>query len=74
MHAGLGYACPISNIQNLMGSSLLEQADALLYPPYECTYGGYYGLVIVTPPRPQTFHHSHDNLKYPYRIASIFYM
>ena len=40
------------------------------------TYGGYYGLVIVTPrppPRPQTFHRSHDNIKNPYRIA-IFYM
>ena len=35
----------------------------LLYPPYECTYGGYYGLVVVTPPRPQTFHRSHDNLQ-----------
>ena len=41
--------------------------------------GGYYGLVVVTlclpprpPPRPQTFHRSHDNLKNPYRIASIF--
>ena len=47
-------------------------------PQYECTYGGYYGLVVVTPrpppPRPQTFHRSHDNLKNPYRIASIFYM
>ena len=52
-----------------------------LYPPYECTYmyGGYYGLVVFTPrlpppPRPQTFHRSHDNLKNPYRIASIFDM
>ena len=44
-----------------------------LYPPYECTYGGYYGLVVVTP-HPQTFHRSHDNLKNPYQIASIFYM
>ena len=35
-------------------------------------HGGYYGLVVVTP-HPQTFH-SHDNLKNPYRIASIFYM
>ena len=26
------------------------------------------------PPRPQTLHHSHDNLKNPYRIGSIFYM
>ena len=33
---------------------------------YECTYGGYYGLVVVTPPCPQTFHCSHDNLKNPY--------
>ena len=47
--------------------------NQLLYPPYECTYGGYYGLVVVTP-RPQTFHRSHDNLKNPYRIASIVYM
>ena len=38
----------------------------LLYPPYECSYGGYYGLFIVTP-CPQTFHRSHDNLKNPYR-------
>ena len=29
-HGGLGCACPISNIQNAMASSLLEQADALL--------------------------------------------
>ena len=29
-HAGLGYVCLISNIQNVMASSLLEQADALL--------------------------------------------
>ena len=49
----------------------------LLYPPYKCTYRGYYGLVVVTPrppPCPQTFHRSHDTLKNPYRIASIFYM
>ena len=45
-------------------------------PRTTCTYGGYYGLVVVTPrpPRPQTLHRSHDNLKNPYRIASIFYM
>ena len=49
--------------------------------PVRSTYGGYYGLVVVTPPRPprprprpQTLHCSHDNLKNPYRIASIFYM
>ena len=29
---------------------------------------------IRPPPRPQTLHRSHDNLKNPYRIASIFYM
>ena len=43
--------------------------------PVRSTYGGYYGLVVVTPPpRPQTFHRSHNNVKNPYRIASIFYM
>ena len=48
--------------------------------PVRSTYGGYYGLVVVTPrprpprPRPQTLHRSHDNLKNPYRIASIFYV
>ena len=33
---------------------------------------GYYGLVVVTP-RPQTLHRSHNNLKNPCLIASIFY-
>ena len=54
----------------------------VIVSPVRSTYGGYYGLVIVTPPRPpprprprpQTLHRSHDNLKNPYRIASIFYM
>ena len=51
----------------------------LIVSPVRSTYGGYYGLVVVTPPRPrpprpQTLHRSHDNLKNPYRIASIFYM
>ena len=41
--------------------------------PVRSTYGGYYGLVVITP-RPQTLHRSHDNLKNPYRIASIFYI
>ena len=27
---------------------------------------------IVTPPRPQTLHRSHDKLKNPYRIACMF--
>ena len=45
----------------------------IIVSPVRSTYGGYYGLVVVTP-RPQTLHRSHDNLKNPYRIASIFYM
>ena len=50
----------------------------IIVSPVRSTYGGYYGLVVVTPPprprprpRPQTLHRSHDNLKNPYRIASI---
>ena len=31
-------------------------------------------VVTPPPPRPQTLHRSHDKLKNPYRIASIFYM
>ena len=54
----------------------------VIVSPVRSTYGGYYGLVGVPPPRPprprpprpQTLHRSHDNLKNPYRIASIFYM
>ena len=46
----------------------------VIVSPVRSTYGGYYGLVVVTPPRPQILHRSHDNLKNPYRIASIFYM
>ena len=49
----------------------------MVVSPVRSTYGGYYGLIVVTPrppPRPQTLHRSHDNLKNPYRIASIFYM
>ena len=47
--------------------------SCLVYPPYECTYGGYYGFV-VTPPRPQTYLCERDNLKNSEQIASIFYM
>ena len=36
--------------------------------------GGYYGLVVVTQPRPQTFLCERDYLNNPERIASIFYM
>ena len=55
------------------------QIILVIVSPVRSTYGGYYGLVVVTPPRPprprpQTLHRSHDNLKNPYRIASIFYM
>ena len=51
----------------------------VIVSPVQSTYGGYYGLVVVMlprppRPRPQTLHRSHDNLKYIYRIASIFYM
>ena len=35
---------------------------------------GYYGLVVITPPRPQTFLCERDNLKSPEWITSIFYM
>ena len=57
--------------------SLNIPVKPLILSPCECTYVGYYGLVVVTPPphlRPQTFHRSHDNLKNPNRIASIFYL
>ena len=48
---------------------------SLIVSPIRMYMGGYYGLVVVTPPpRPQTLHRSHDNLKIPYWIASIFYM
>ena len=54
-----------------------ETVLCVIVSPVRSTYGGYYGLVVVPPrprPRPQTLHRSHDNLKNPYRIASIFYM
>ena len=62
------------------GRGIIERG--IIVSPVRSTYGGYYGLVVVTPPpprpprppRPQTLHRSHDNLKNPYRIASIFYM
>ena len=61
--------------QKVLIRLLLYLTCKLLYPPYEVRTGGCYGLVVVTPrPRPQTLHRSHDNLKNPYRIASIFYM
>ena len=41
----------------------------VIVSPVRSTYGGYYGLVVVPPPRPQTLHRSYDNLKNPYRIA-----
>ena len=60
--------------------AVMVTAQFVIVSPYECTYGGYYGLVVVTPPRllprpcPQTFHRSHNNLINPYRIASILYI
>ena len=35
----------------------------VIVSPVQSMYGGYYGLVVVTPPRPcpQTLHRSHDN-------------
>ena len=46
--------------------------------PRTSAHGGYYGLVVVRPPRLQTFLRERDNLKNPeriaYQIASIFYM
>ena len=49
-----------------------EAESCMIVSPVRSTYGGYYGLVVVTPrpcppprprPRPQTLHRSHDNLK-----------
>ena len=55
------------------GTGFLDDVS-IIVSPVRSTYGGYYGLVVVTPPRLQTLHRSHDNLQNPYRIASIFYM
>ena len=60
-------------------SGPIEAHGPFIVSPVRSTYGGFYGLVIVPPrppprPHPQTLHRSHDNLKNPYRIASIFYM
>ena len=47
----------------------------LIVSPVRSTYGGYYGLVVVTRPRPHFIvSYVRDNFKKPYRIASIFYM
>ena len=62
---------------NLTYSRGLYYGPLIIVSPVRSTYGGYYGLVVVPPrppPRPQTLHRSHDNLKNSYRIASIFYM
>ena len=56
---------------------LILDTCVIIVSPVRMYVRGYYGLVIVTqrpPPHPQTFHRSHDNLKNPYQIASIFYM
>ena len=48
------------------------------YIPKTHLHGGYYGLVVDTPPHPppcpQTLHCQCDNLKDPIKIVSIFYM
>ena len=64
------------NLRNYKHETPLHLAaySGIIVSPVRSTYGGYYGLVVVTPPHPQTLHRSHDNLKNPYRIASIFYM
>ena len=62
---------------SVLGSGFMILSTVyIIVSPVRSTYGGYYGLVVVTPPRPrpQTLHRSHDNLKNPYRIASIFDM
>ena len=41
--------------------------------PIRSMYGGYHGLVVVTPPRPHFIVYA-ITLKKPYRIASIFDM
>ena len=70
--------CLSENYEPLMSCSII--LSYIIVSPVRSTYGGYYGLVGVPPPRPrppprpQTLHRSHDNLKNPYRIASIFYM
>ena len=52
----------------------------LIVSPVRSTYGGYYGLVVVTPvwrlfaASASAFHRLRDNFKKPYRIASIFDM
>ena len=68
-----------SQLLNTWEIDIHSWITVIIVSPVRSTYGGYYGLVVVTPPprprpRPQTLHRSHDNLKNPYRIASIFYM
>ena len=80
----LGILCFSHWSELLQFAMLMQFANAdlmvVIVSPVRSTYRGYYGLVVVTPrpprprPRPQTLHRSHDNLKNPYRIASIFYM
>ena len=79
--ASYPHICSLFMLMTLVLVSLSLVMDVvLIVSPVRSTYGGYYGLVVVPPrprprpPRPQTLHRSHDNLKNPYRIASIFYM
>ena len=55
----------------------LSKAFDVIVSPVRSTYGGYYGLVVITPPCPRPRPHFivyAITLKNPYRIASIFYM
>ena len=78
LHSILKYST--YSVTFLSGDQSVDVLKLVIVSPVRSTYGGYYGLVVVTPPppprppRPQTLHRSHDNLKNPYRIASIFYM
>ena len=56
------------------GRSRATEVPCLIVSPVRSTYGGYYGLVVVTPPRPQTLHRSHDNLKILIGLLPYFYM
>ena len=74
------FPSPRKKCRKFYASHTCVPSVSVIVSPVRSTYGGYYGLVVVTPPpprpppRPQTLHRSHDNLKNPYRIASIFYM
>ena len=57
---------------------IYSNESLLIVSPERMYTGGYYGLVVVMPPRPrprpQTFLCERDYFKNPERIASILYM